>query len=67
MTDKKVKETLAVARAKGLWTYALLLTELLAHRKAQRRLRRAWGKYGPSPGGPGANAATIDVLNVKQK
>lgn len=45
---------------------AELAAELLAYRKAVRRLRKAWSPYGPLPGGP-VTAAVLDVLAVEER
>ena len=65
MTDRDIREwrrQYAFAPYSPEWKLA---TEILAYRRAARRLRKAYGRYGPRSSGMGVlTEAVCDVLAV---
>lgn len=51
-------------RSPRTWADYRALEELLAYRRAARRLRKAWGKFGPAPGQGAVSEAVLDLLAV---
>lgn len=63
MTDRDIREwrrQYAFAPYSPEWKLA---TEILAYRRAARRLRKAYGKHGPEPG-KSITLEVCDVINV---
>lgn len=67
MTDREVREIPNILHAHERLHVTELLHELLAYRRAVRRLKKAWGKFGPVSGQGAVSEAVLDLLAVEER